>query len=575
MTALIRSLVALMAASVLCAFAAEEKADAPAFSIKREFQLMAPMRDGIKLSTDVYRPDVAEKVPAILVRTPYTRTLSHFFTQGQYWANQGYAYVIQDVRGRGDSEGVMNPLAQETFDGYDAQSWVAQQPWSNGKVVMMGNSYSGWTQVLPASLNNPVVKAMIPSVTPPDPGRYWPHRNGAVNLGMIEWIMITSGRTDRSFSGSEDEMLKAYLSAPIKDIDSKIGLQVPIWQDYLANLHNEDYWESRNYQHRLHESTIPMLHLTGWYDGTLGGALQNFPIMSQKASAEARDNQYLVVGPWRHWVDRDSTVTNIGDVDFGENSLMDLPKLYDTWFKHHLGDSDNEVTDWPRVRLFVMNGNRWINTDDWPVPGTQYTKFYLSDKDVLSPEQPAASEGTDQYTYDPADPTPFIWKYSVDSGGPDNYAEVDKRSDVLVYNMPTAEETTTVCGPITANLYAASSAKDTDWIARLSLVHPDGYVQRLTEGWMRARARNGEYRNDPLTPGKVEHYKLDLWGTCVDVSEGYSLRLTVMSAAFPMLALNFNTDEDIGSASEGVVAEQTIYRSAEYPSSVTLPIVNK
>jgi hypothetical protein len=551
------------------------------YRVKREFRQFTPMRDGILLATDVYRPERADKISAILLHTPYTRTLETYFLQGQYWASHGYAFVVQDVRGRGDSEGAFTPLAQETNDGFDAQSWIAQQSWSNGQVGTIGRSYSGWTQVLPASLNNPALKAMIPVVTPPDPGKYWPMRNGGLSIGMLEWAMLVDGRTIHNFPQSAVKpetgavVWEAYNSLPLRDIDTNIGYHSRIWQDYLDNLYNESYWVSHSYQHRLHKSQTPMLHVTGWYDGTLGGSLQNFPNMRQNANPKTRDEQYLIIGPWRHWVESDAKNAKIGDIEFGYASRIDLLEIYRKWFDYHIGGMKNEVEDWPHVRLFVMNGNRWIEADDWPVPGTEYTNFYLREGNKLEKAKPITNEGPDTYTYDPANAAPFIWSYSVDSGGPDNYKEVDERSDVLVYETGVSEDTFTVCGPITATVYAATSANDTDWVARISLVHPSGYVQRLTEGWVRARFRNGLFKNELVQPGIVEQYKIDLWGTAVEVRPGYALRLSITSSTFPLLARNLNTGGDITNETNPVVASQTIYHNTIYSSYVTLPILAK
>ena len=196
---------------------------------------------------------------------------------------------------------------------------------------------------------------------------------------------------------------------------------------------------------------------------------------------------------------------------------MDLQEIYRKWFDYHIAGKKNEVEQWPQVRLFVMNGNRWIEADDWPVPGTEYINYYLREGNKLDKAKPIIDELPDTYTYDPENPAPLIWSYSVDSGCPDNYEKVDKRSDILVYETNVSDNTFTVCGPITATLYAATSATDTDWVARISLVHPSGYVQRLTEGWTRARSRNGFFKNELVKPGTVEKYKIDLWGTAVEI----------------------------------------------------------
>jgi len=226
----------------------------------------------------------------------------------------------------------------------------------------------------------------------------------------------------------------------------------------------------------------------------------------------------------------------------------------------------------------MMGANRWVAGDDWPIAGTRMTDYYL-DRDgsgagILRAEPPRSdATAVDRYDYDPADATPFLWSINVDSGGPDDYSAIEARADVLTYDMPSPRETMMVCGPVRATLFASSSARDTDWVARLTLVRADGYSQRLTEGWVRARERNGNFRNDPLAPGEVERYQLDLWGTCVAVRPGERLRLAVMSAAFPLLVPNYNTGGDLGRETEPVVAHQSIWRGGARASFVTLPVL--
>jgi putative CocE/NonD family hydrolase len=551
------------------------------YRVIREFNVPVVMTDGVTLMADVYRPDTPAKVPALLLRTPYMRTASTYYDAGEYWASFGYAYVVQDVRGRGDSQGEFEPLVNEGRDGFDTQSWVAKQPWCTGEAGTLGGSYAGWTQVFPAILNNPALKAMIPMVTPSDPGGFWPMRHGAVSFGVLEWIMLVQGRTNRALPDSQPQIMAAYATLPLQAIDEKIGARARLWQDYLANLHSAAYWLPRSYQDELPKSRVPMFHVTGWYDGTLGGSLENFANMRAKASAEAKNAQYLLVGPWRHWVDADSRGTRLGAVDMGSGSLVDVHRLYRLWFDHYLKHDSNAVASWPHVRLFVLGGNRWIGADDWPIAGTRFVRVYARGgragqpgAGVLSGDPPPATDAPDRYDYDPADPTPFLWSVNLDSGGPDDYRPVEERKDVLVYTMASPERTLTVCGPVRATIVAGSSAKDADWIARLTLVHRDGYSQRLTEGWVRARARHGDFRDEPLTPGQVETYQLDLWGTCVAVQPGERLRLSLMSGAFPLVDRNLGTAGSIAAETRGVVAHQEILHAGTRATFVTLPILD-
>ncbi len=559
--------------------AAAQVAGTGPYQVRRDFGLRLVMPDGVALVADVYRPETSKRVPALLLRTPYVRNGLGSYQQGHYWAARGYAYVVQDVRGRGDSEGKFEPLVNEAKDGYATQSWVARQPWSDGQVGTLGGSYLGWTQVFPAPLNNPALKAMIPMVTPSDPGGFWPMRHGGISFGMLEWAMVVQGKTVRDFPDDEAELANAYRSLPLLTIDERIGARSDLWRNYLANLENAAYWAARSYQRRLPESRVPMFHLTGWYDGTLGGSLENFATMRTKAAPAARENQYLMIGPWRHWVDSDSRGTVIGGMDFGSAAVVDTRRQYELWFARYLKREANEATAWPRVRLFQLGENRWIGADDWPLPDTRFTRFYLSGARAGQPDAgrvmpdslPDGAPST--YDYDPADPTPFLWTRNVDSGGPDDYRPVEQRRDVLTYTMESPKEAMAVCGPVRATVTASSSARDTDWVVRLSLVRTDGYSQRLTEGWVRARTRRGDFRNDPLTPGKPETYDIDMWGTCVGVRPGEHLRVAVMSGAYPVLTRNLNTGGNLPRETTPVVAHQTIFSAPGRLSWITLPVV--
>lgn len=269
-------------------------------------------------------------------------------------------------------------------------------------------------------------------------------------------------------------------------------------------------------------------------------------------------------------------------IDVGADSRVDTYRQYRLWFDHHLKGLGNEVASWPRVRVFALGANRWIGAEEWPIPGTRFVPYHLHGGRAGVPAAgrlgevlPPSGHGVDRYAYDPADPTPFLWSRNLDSGGPDDYRPVEARPDVLVYTMPSPAAPLTVCGPIRATLTAATSALDTDWVARLTVVRRDGYSQRLTEGWVRARARDGEFRRAPLPVGAPVRYEIDLWGTCVVVRPGERLRLAVMSGAFPLLARNLNTGGDLGTESIGVVARQTIHHEPDRPSFVTLPIIDR
>ncbi len=548
------------------------------YAVHMEYDVRVKMRDGVELSTDVYRPDAAGRFPVILIRTPYDNGTAPNVVQGRRWASQGYVYAVQDVRGRGDSDGQFYPLIYEAEDGYDAQTWAGTQAWSNGKVGTTGGSYLGWTQVYAAGLNNPHLAAMIPIVTPPDPLRNFPYRYGTIMPSTANWLVLISGHTMQDLS--QHDLEASYHVRPLRDMDLFFGRHLQAWRDWLDHPTLDDYWRQQFYQEKLLETTAPALHISGWYDDVLVGTTENFINLTKHAEdPEVRRWQHLLIGPWGHGV---NSRRQWGRIDFGPDALIDLAAVQRRWFDYWLKGKDNGLDTLPPVRIFVMGENTWRDEREWPLRRTQYTPFYFHSDGransrlgdgALSPEPPG-NEPPDHYRYDPADPTPFVTEaHFSQMGGPDDYRSVERRDDVLVYTTAALTEPMEVCGPLQVKLHAASSARDTDWIVRVLDVHPDGFAQRLNEGLVRARLRHGLEREEFLTPGQVEEYDIDAWSTCILLAEGHQLRVEVMSGAFPLIDPNLNTGRPIGDDVEGVVAEQTVYHDRLRPSHVVLPVV--
>jgi uncharacterized protein len=363
-------------------------------------------------------------------------------------------------------------------------------------------------------------------------------------------------------------------------MDNPFGRDSKVWQDWLAHPGLDDYWRPLCYQEKLLAARAPMLHITGWYDDDQPGATENFVAMSQRASdPEARHHQKLLIGPWPHQV---NTTTKLADIDFGPAAIIDLDAIVLRWFRHWLLGEDNGIDREPPVRLFVMGANEWRNEQEWPLARTRFSKYYLHSggranslygDGVLAPERPAG-ERPDRYTYDPADPVPVVGGLGLmDVGGPEDYRPVERRDDVLVYSTPRLDGPMEVCGPLTVSLHAASSAKDTDWTAKVLDVHPDGYAQRLTDGVIRARFRKGLDRQVLLEPGAVETYEIDCWSTCIRLGTGHRLRLEISSSAFPKFDRNLNTGGPIGLEAKGQPAHQTVYHDAAHPSYLLVPVV--
>ncbi len=544
------------------------------FPIKVEFDRWVTMRDGVKLSIDIYRPDAPGKFPVILSRTPYTKPSA--YETAKNFIPRGYVWVAMDVRGRGDSEGTFVPYRHDALDGYDAIEWCAKQEWSTGKVGTIGGSYNGMIQWLTAVTQPPHLTTMIAMVSPSDEFVEFPT---GVPLPLdISWLHLTAGHVIQNMDAVDWKKLMWHL--PLYDMDEAAGRPNQGWKDDIDHAQDGPYWAPLHYQDKFDRVKVPVLHISGWYDDEQVGTPLNFIGMTAKTQPEAvRAGQKLVMGAWPHAI---NSKTKLGDVDFGPDDKIDMEGLWLRWFDRWLKGLDNGIDKEPPVHIFVMGANKWADENEWPIARAKYTKYFLSsgghantlDGDGKLATESPAQQGVDKYTYDPADPTPFITDASfAQIGGPDDYREVEKRQDVLVYTSDAMNDNTTVCGPIRAQLYAASSAKDTDFMAKLVDVWPNGFAERLSDGMVRARFRQGMSKPELIEPGKIYAYNIDLWNTCQMFAKGHRIRVEISSSAFPKYDRNLNTGEALGKTSRMEKAQQEIYHDAEHASYVLLPIV--
>jgi len=554
----------------------QENASQPIYQVQIDFDRRVPMRDGILLSADVYRPQAEGRFPVVLLRTPYLKNGDGATATGRYFAERGYVLVWMDVRGRGDSDGVFVPYRNEGRDGYDSIEWCAAQPWSNGAVGTMGGSYLARIQWLAALEHPPHLRAMIVSVCPSDPFVELPTgTNGPMHLC---WLYMTSGRTMQNTSAVDWNAV--YDHVPLQTMDERVGRAIPHWREELEHDRLDDYWRAICYQDKYDQLDLPVLHISGWYDDQQVGTPLNFMGMAaQAASPAARASQKLLMGPWGH---RIVGVTRMGEVDFGPSALMNLEATQLRWFDRWLKGFPNGVSEEPPVRIFVMGENAWRDERSWPPARAQFIRFYLHSSGransrfgdgALASEVPG-TQPPDSYRYDPARPFPFLTEPTSEQiGGADDYAAVQRRDDVLVYMTPPLERDTEVTGPIKVELYAASSAPDTDFMAMLADVHPSGFVQRLCDGMVRARYREGMTNPTPIEPGRVYRYTIDCWNTSQVFKRGHRICVQVASSAFPKYDRNLNSGESLASGSRMAVAEQKIHHDSERPSCVVLPII--
>lgn len=536
-----------------------------------------PMRDGVLLSADIYRPDTEGEFPAIVIRTPYGKTTEVSHKTGSFFAENGYCVMYMDVRGRGDSEGEFVPYRNDGIDGYDAIEWIAAQQWCTGKVGTLGGSYLGRIQWLTALTHPPSLKTMIPIVTPSDPFVEWP--TGLPNTQHICWTYMTSGRVMQNVNVVNWE--KVYQHLPFIDMDEKAGRRSEQWREEVSHSRLDDWWKHICYQNRFDEIDLPVLHISGWYDDEQVGTPLNFTGMtSGRGNKETRSKQRLLMGPWPHQINRS---TKIGDIDFGPDSLIDMNQYQLRWFDHWLKGMENGMGEEPPVDIFIMGANEWRQEQEWPLARTNWTKYYFNSTGaansrfgdgLLTKELPSGGSESDQYKYDPANPVPFITEMvSAQIGGPDDYSAIERRDDVLVYTTEELREDTEVTGPVAAELYASTDAKDTDFMVKLLDVWPNGYVQRLTDGMVRGRFREGMESPELLEPGKVYKFHVDCWNTAHVFKKGHKIRVEVTSSAFPKYDRNLNTGDTLGVTTEMKVASQTLYHDENHPSAIILPVV--
>jgi len=545
------------------------------------------MRDGVSLVADIYRPVSDEKFPVLLQRTPYNRMDEA--QMGNELASHGYIVVVQDTRGRYESGGDFYPFRNESTDGFDTVEWAAKLDQSNGKVGMFGGSYVGATQMLAAMAVPPHLVSIFPYVTASEYYDGWTYQNGALmqwfNSSWTSGLAVDTLRRQAESSQAPKEWVKTLplQDYPLLKLPPASSL-APYLRDWLSHERDDAYWQQWRVSDHYPQMTVMGLHAGGWHDLFLKGSIKNYTgLQQQAATAEARSGQRLIVGPWAHAPT--SPTGKVGDVVFGKAALLDSTTTALKWFDYTLKGIQNEYASGPPVRLFIMGDNAWRDEQEFPLARTRYTKFYLhstkganslAGDGLLSLTLPEA-ERKDEFDYDPQNPVPTIGGRlccgRAIPPGPADQRPNESRSDVLVFSTPPLTEDTEVTGFITLELYAATSAVDTDFTALLVDVDETGYARFLTDGIVRARYRESTKQAAEVTPGKIYKYTIDLWATANVFKTGHRIRLYISSSNFPRFNRNLNTGEDIVSASRSVRAHQTIYHDREHSSSLILPLI--
>jgi len=545
------------------------------------------MRDGVSLVADIYSPVSDEKFPVLLSRTPYNRTGDP--RMANELAAHGYIVVLQDTRGRFASGGEFYPFRNESADGFDTVEWAAKLDQSNGKVGMFGGSYVGATQMLAAMAAPPHLVSIFPYVTASEYYDGWTYQNGA----LMQWFSSswTSGLaidTLRRYADRAQAPKEWVNTLPLQDYPllktPQTSELAPYFRDWLSHERDDAYWAQWRLSDHYSQMTVMGLHAGGWHDLFLKGSIKNYNGLRQQAgTAEARAGQRLLVGPWAHA--STSPAGKIGDVVFGKAAVLDNTNTTLKWFDYSLKGVKNEFASGAPVRLFIMGDNVWRDEQEFPLARTRYTKFYLHSSkgangisgDGLLSVTPPEAEKKDQFTYDPQNPVPTIGGrlccgQALPPGPADQRAN-ETRSDVLVFSTPPLTKDTEVTGYISVELYASTSAVDTDFTALLVDVDESGYARFLTDGIVRARYRESMKEASALTPGQIYKYTIDLWATANVFKAGHRIRLYISSSNFPRFNRNMNTGEDITGTSRSLKAQQTIYHDRDHSSVLILPVI--
>lgn len=563
----------------------------PAYRVKLQYDVKVPMRDGVKLSTDIYRPDDPGTFGTIVIRTPYDNNAAGNAEDAMYFAARGFAVVVQDVRGRYDSEGEWVPIVNEDKDGYDTIEWAAAQPWSNGKVGMYGGSYVGMTQWRPATLTPPHLTAIFPRVAYSDLFHNWVYTGGAFQLAFNQrWLAVQmhtrTGQTQYLWFDPPNHLLTLFRHLPLMTGDEAGGRVNPTYKEWIRHSTYDDYWKATSVRNKYPQVDAAAYNWGGWFDVFLQGATDNFVGVTKDGKSDrARQSQKMLIGPWIH----SSSGRRVGDVDFGPAADIEARPVAVRWFDYWLKGIDNGIMREPPVKIFVMGENVWRDEREWPLARTQYTKYYFGSKGkanslwgdgTLAPTAPAKGAPSDRFVYDPNNPVPTLGGATCCGEavtpvpmGPRDQRPAARRDDVLVYTTAPLDRDVEVTGPVQVKLYASSTAPDTDFTAKLVDVFPNGFAMNVADGIIRARYRESWEKTSLMTPGRVYEFTIDLWSTSNVFKKGHQIRVEISSSNFPHYDRNPNTGAEFGTTTELKVATQTIYHDAERPSHIVLPII--
>ena len=582
---------------------------APRHTIRTEKSVMVPMRDGTKLSTDIYFPEGGgEKLPVILARTPYDKR--GWKSSALRFAEQGYIVAVQDVRGKFESEGKYIVSAADAQDGYDAVTWFAAQPWSSGKVGTYGCSYLGEDQIEMAKMRHPNHAAMIPQASGGSYRYFGSVLGGAFELAAsADWFLRNGAKVRPALQPTDiprEEYIRAaahfdlkparravdwpkvWRTLPLVDQLRRLDAPPTDFEGFVSHGPGDSYWDQFGYIKPEDRFDTPALLVDSYMDYGGADTMRLFEQLRRNGeSPRSRDNIFAILAPTTHCAFESATAdTIVGERHVGD-ARFDYFGVYLQWFDYWLKGIDNGVIKRPKLQIYVMGKSEWREAQEWPLPRTQFTSFYLHGggeansrfgDGTLSSKKPS-SEPSDSFVYDPGTPVPSRGGPDFGASLPDfppgswDQSDVEMRQDVLVYTTPPLERGIEVTGPLEAILYVSSSARDTDFTAKLVDVYPDGKAFNVQEGILRARYRESFSKTVFMKPGEVYEVKIDLQATSNYFAPGHRLRLEVSSSSFPRFDRNLNTGGNNYDEITWEVAMNTVHHSSRYPSRLVLPII--
>ncbi len=547
----------------------KEKYQAPLYNIRSKETYMVPMRDGVRLATDVYRPDCEEKVPTVLIRTPYGKNVGP--SMYYKYVHRGYSVVVQDTRGREDSEGEWLPNYYETEDGDDTLNWIAAQEWSDGGVGMTGGSYLGFVQWAAMVSENPHLKAMLSSVTAGSAFGDLPRRGGCYTSGMMAWAFMVSGQRSDSSLMERDDWDEVLDIRPLENMAKQaLGYDIPFVNKYMSHMDLDDFWKKTDWKSRMGNHRVPALIMSGWFDDNGMGTTEALDL------CENYEDKKVILGPWIH---SGNSHYDVHGLELGMNALRyDMDLICLDWLEHYLKGVDNGIEKTPKVEYYTMGTNSWKTAANWPVPETKELILYLDgaedhvavkNEGTISREIPV-KEQKDTFIYDPKNPATHIIDMSENEiEVPEDYTEEEKRNDILCYTTEILKENLTITGDAYAELFLSSDCEDTDLVVRITDVDESGRSMKLADGMLCVRYRNSFEHPEFMETGVVYPIKIRTTKLSHTFLAGHKLRVTITSSAKNFTFPNSNTRAGFNSV-ETKAANNSIHRGGAYASRVIL-----